>query len=273
VVDVPRDLLLCLSTKGITGVDKSIRWPTRLGGKGILAMRKICFLSTVRFEYYFSSLPSSYNIFALEFPIYLPCLTKFEPNSLINKFTPEGTAQDTSLLLTHLSSYLPTQLPIPRQNLVLGISLGGHSVWHALLSDPRITTGVVIIGCPDFTRLMCQRAEKSRLKTWGPNFIGSPDFPPALVDAIASSDPAGLLLPSELKAPRSVVEGDSLDPSPSAQAHTAKLLDGLLKNKNILNLSGGADKLVPYSMSETFLKFLKRAIGPGGWWKDNGLVR
>lgn len=119
---------------------------------------------------------------------------------------------------------------------------------------------------------MCQRAEKSRLKTWGPSFIGSPDFPPALVNAIAVSDPAGLLLPGELKALRVVAAGESLDPSPSVKAHTAKVLDGILKNKNILNLSGGADKLVPYSVSETFLRFLKGAVHPGGWWKDNGLV-
>lgn len=119
---------------------------------------------------------------------------------------------------------------------------------------------------------MCQRAEKSRLKSWGPNFIGSPDFPPALVDAVGVSDPAGLLLPNELKAPRSVGAAESLDPTLSAQVQTAKVLDGSLKNKTILNLSGGADKLVPYAMSETFLRFLKRAIGPGGWWKDNGLV-
>ncbi|KAF2435400.1 hypothetical protein EJ08DRAFT_604289 [Tothia fuscella] len=184
----------------------------------------------------------------------------------------QGTAQDTSLLLTHLPSYLPHHLPIPRQNLALGISLGGHSVWHCLLSDPRITTGVVIIGCPDFTRLMCQRAEKSRLKTWGSNFIGSPDFPPALVNAIVVSDPAGLLLPFEYKAPRNLQADEILEPTSNAKAQHAKVLDVTLKNKNILNLSGGADKLVPYSMSEPFLRFLKRAISPEGWWGDNGLV-
>jgi hypothetical protein len=40
-----------------------------------------------------------------------------------------------------------------------------------------------------------------------------------------------------------------------------------------MNLSGGADKLVPYAQSETFMKFLKGAIDPEhGWWKNNGVV-
>jgi hypothetical protein len=155
---------------------------------------------------------------------------------------------------------------------VLGVSLGGHSVWHCLLSDPRIQTGVVIIGCPDFTRLMCQRAEKSRLKTWGPSFIGSTDFPPALVQAISQYDPAGFLLPSNLKAPVSLTAGQSLDPSAAAQEQILQVLNKNLAHKVIFNLSGGSDKLVPYACSAPFLSYLKRAISPEGWWKDNGLV-
>jgi hypothetical protein len=119
---------------------------------------------------------------------------------------------------------------------------------------------------------MCQRAEKSKLKTWGPSFVGSTDFPPALVQAISEYDPAGLLLPTNLKAPQPISAGQSLDPSPGVQKQTSEVLDKILAQKVILNLSGGADKLVPYSCSAPFLSFLKRAIGPEGWWKDNGLV-
>jgi hypothetical protein len=119
---------------------------------------------------------------------------------------------------------------------------------------------------------MCQRAEKSKLKTWGPSFIGSPDFPPALVQAVSEYDPAGLLLPAELKAPQSISTGQNLHPSPSAQMQTSQLLDKILAHKVILNMSGGADKLVPYACSAPFLSFLKRAISPEGWWKDNDLI-
>lgn len=181
-----------------------------------------------------------------------------------------GTAMDTSLLLTHLPSYLPSHLPEPSEHLVLGISLGGHAAWHCLLQEPRITTGVVIIGCPDFTRLMLQRAEKSRLKTFGPDFIGSSDFPPALVQAVRQTDPAGLLLPEEMKAPAQVTD---VVPFNVARDHISNVLKFTLENKRIMNLSGGADKLVPYAQSETFMDFLKAAIDPKeGWWKNNGVV-
>lgn len=35
-------------------------------------------------------------------------------------------------------------------NMVLGISLGGHSAWQLLFADPRVTAGVIVIGCPDY---------------------------------------------------------------------------------------------------------------------------
>lgn len=36
--------------------------------------------------------------------------------------------------------------------MVLGISLGGHAAWQIFFSEPRVTTVVVIIGCPDYMR-------------------------------------------------------------------------------------------------------------------------
>jgi dienelactone hydrolase len=32
----------------------------------------------------------------------------------------------------------------------MGVSLGGHAAWQVLFNDPRVTAGVVIIGCPDY---------------------------------------------------------------------------------------------------------------------------
>lgn len=183
----------------------------------------------------------------------------------------QGTSQDCSLLLTHISSYLPQSLPQPSSHVVLGISLGGHAAWHSLLHDPRLTAGVVIIGCPDFQRLMLQRAEKSRRKTFGPAFLGSSDYPAALIAAVDNSDPAGLFLPKEWKGPNVVSAGiASIVPTASVQASTASILNSTLQNKRILLQSGGADKLVPYACGEPFLRFLKTATG--SWWKNNGLV-
>ncbi len=36
------------------------------------------------------------------------------------------------------------------QHLALGVSLGGHSVWQLMFADPRVTAGVVVVGCPDY---------------------------------------------------------------------------------------------------------------------------
>jgi dienelactone hydrolase len=36
------------------------------------------------------------------------------------------------------------------QHLALGVSLGGHSVWQLMFAEPRVTAGVVVIGCPDY---------------------------------------------------------------------------------------------------------------------------
>ena len=63
-----------------------------------------------------------------------------------------GTAVDTSLLIDHLGSYILNgpRDPSITQHLVMGISLGGHSAWQVLFNEPRVTAGIVIIGCPDY---------------------------------------------------------------------------------------------------------------------------
>ncbi|OCK77937.1 hypothetical protein K432DRAFT_384272 [Lepidopterella palustris CBS 459.81] len=170
-----------------------------------------------------------------------------------------GTASDTSLLLSYLPSYIfgtatPHRLT---QHFVLGVSLGGHAAWHCILQDPRITSAVVVIGCPDYTRLMTDRAALSKLETWtstsppGSTFLGSDDFPRALIDAVAKYDPAGLLLPG-------ISDGET--PSPVALQRFKHLVQQHLGGKRILNLCGGVDKLVPYAAGEPFLKVLKKTI-------------
>ncbi|KAH8710155.1 Alpha/Beta hydrolase protein [Phaeosphaeriaceae sp. PMI808] len=180
-----------------------------------------------------------------------------------------GTAADTSHLINHLESYIFTAPISPKitTHLALGVSLGGHATWHCLLADPRITAGVVGIGCPDYTRLMTDRARLSKRKTYtdttppGVKFLGSPDFPQALQDVIAQFDPTGLLLP-DCFSPL----GQDPQPSQAALERFRRLTRERLQGKRILNLSGKADKLVPYAAGEPFLKVLKQVLN-----EDKGL--
>jgi hypothetical protein len=78
--------------------------------------------------------------------------------------TVSGTVMDTIHLLDLLEGYLFPRADHTGQgrhidsNLVLGVSLGGHCAWQLLFSEPRITAGVVVIGCPDY---MSKRHEMS----------------------------------------------------------------------------------------------------------------
>ncbi|KAI0386934.1 hypothetical protein F5Y04DRAFT_73898 [Hypomontagnella monticulosa] len=150
-------------------------------------------------------------------------------------------------------------------NLVLGVSLGGHSAWQLLFADPRVTAGVIVIGCPDYKYLMKDRARLSKLQTYvhsdaGSSFIGSKDFPEALIDACKKYDPKGILFgPGDIP---SVLADDE-------QATLRTLLDSKVAGKRFQVLSGGADKLVPYRASELFVKFFHTAAN--GWYKDGGV--
>ena len=127
---------------------------------------------------------------------------------------------------------------------------------------------------------MSHRASKSKLADWnntkGAKFLGSPSFPPALVEAVATSDPAGLLLPDGSKAhdlpPFEKPSMEILIPKLSERRVVQIKLQRTLKGKTILNLSGGSDKMVPYASSVPFLSFLKAAVdGETGWWKGSGV--
>ncbi|KKK15644.1 hypothetical protein ARAM_000650 [Aspergillus rambellii] len=194
----------------------------------------------------------------------------------------QGTARDVSLLIDYLPSYIfPQSNRRVSENLVLGISLGGHAAWSCILHEPRITTGVVIIGCPDYVNLMADRARLSKLSTWttpagagaGATFLGSQDFPASLLETVARYDPASLFLSYlDLGGPEAqpIRATDALpEPTEAQKAALRPLFARCLAGKKILNLSGGLDKLVPYHKGEAFLEWLKRAVAPGeGWFAD-----
>ncbi|KAI5257984.1 hypothetical protein E4T42_00776 [Aureobasidium subglaciale] len=178
----------------------------------------------------------------------------------------DGTAQDTSMLIDFLSSYVfPDSSRSITKHLVLGISLGGHSTWQCILHDPRITTAVVVIGCPDYKFLMTDRAKKSKLSTWtsseGKAFLGSTDYPQGLCDATDRWDPKSFLV------------GDKLQPTDDQKKTLRPLIKEKLGGKHILCLSGGKDKLVPYTCSAPFLDWMKSGLDKkDGWFSDQGIV-
>lgn len=111
---------------------------------------------------------------------------------------------------------------------------------------------------------MSDRARLSKLATYtspdGANFLGSKDFPKALVASAEKWDPKGILFGTSEINP---------DPSHSEQALLREILDTRIKDKRVLVCSGRDDKLVPYHCSEPFLQFLKNAAS--GWYKDGNL--
>ena len=143
------------------------------------------------------------------------------------------------------------------------------------MHNPRITTAVVIIGCPDYIRLMSDRARLSKLATWtestdpGSSFLGSTDFPKGLVEAVERYDPAGLLLGEIASRNDDVYDRD---PTVSEQKWLLPLMKSSLQGKRILNMAGGADKLVPYKCGEPFLRWLKTATASNGWFSEGGVI-
>lgn len=184
-----------------------------------------------------------------------------------------GTAQDLSLLITQLPSYIPFKL---HSHICGGVSLGGHATWVALMSEPRITAGMIIIGCPDYIRLMTDRAIRSKIPSTmtsdppGRDFLGSSDFPQSLIAAVEQYDPAGILM-GELDVYSAAA--DYLSPPEESEVKRLRpIVDRTLKGKKIICLSGGKDKLVPYAQGEVFLTWLKKAIDPKtGWCGDKGI--
>ena len=180
----------------------------------------------------------------------------------------QGTAADVSQLIDYVPAYVfPGHERSITSNFVLGVSLGGHAAWHCILHDERISTAVIVVGCADYRRLMQQRAEATKLDTWikssrpGAEFVGSNDYPRALVDAVDKYDPAGLLMGEMAETSDNLAKA----PSDRERKRLMPLMRDHLAGKRILNQAGGQDKLVPYTCSAPFLQWLKQAISPQGW--------
>ncbi len=159
--------------------------------------------------------------------------------------------------------------------MVCGISLGGHAAWQCLIHDPRVTNAIIIIGCPDYVTLMSDRARLSKLSTWknrsppGSDFLGSVDFPTGLLEAVKKYDPAGLFLGESSSLNDGIY---NREPSEEEKGRLLPLMRSSLQGKRILNLAGGADKLVPYKCGEPFLKWLKKSTATEGWFGNGNFT-
>ena len=181
----------------------------------------------------------------------------------------QGTAADCSQLISYLQAYaFPKDERSLTAHYVLGVSLGAHAAWHVILHDERVSSAVIVVGCADYRRLMTQRAETSKLEAWttsspsGAAFVGSDAFPRSLVQAVEVYDPAGLLMEEMGETSDDIMR----EPSEREKKRLLPLMRHHIAGKRILNQSGGKDYLVPYSCSETFLNWLKKAISPTGWY-------
>lgn len=195
------------------------------------------------------------------------------PTHAIDMFsTYSGSAHDLSFLITQLQPYLPFKI---HDHICAGLSLGGHATWVVLMIEPRVRAGMVVVGCPDYTRLMKDRAIRQKVPSTmttdppGKEFLGSNDFPQSLIAMVEENDPAGILL-SELD----VYSADDHKhfPSQSEIERLKPIIQRTLGGKKILCLSGGKDRLVPYAQGEPFMSWLKRGIDKeNGWARDQGI--
>lgn len=193
----------------------------------------------------------------------------------------EGTAQDVSLLIDILPAYaFPRSDKQVTTNMVLGVSLGGHASWSCILHDSRVTMAAIIIGTPDYGNLMADRARLSKLQTWiastppGSEFLGSESFPPSLLQWLKRKDPAEMLL-SHLSHPGAKLPARAAslpDPTESEKNIIAPIIRRCLSGKQLILISGGSDKLVPYAKGAPFLEWLKGGLSPNGWCSDVDVV-
>ncbi|KAK4122293.1 hypothetical protein N657DRAFT_646976 [Parathielavia appendiculata] len=181
----------------------------------------------------------------------------------------QGMVADQRVLLDLVEAYLFHDANGKRkidQHLALGVSLGGHSVWQLMFADPRVTAGVVVIGCPDFMNLLSDRARLSRLSTYseqddGASFLGSRDFPPSLVETCKKLDPKAIFFGTSA-VPETKTTG-------TADEGARQIFRDRLRGKKFLLCSGADDKLVPYSRcSEPFLQWFKQAAAT---WAEEGV--
>ena len=177
---------------------------------------------------------------------------------------------DTSHLMNHIAAYLfPSSERRIGTNLVCGVSLGGHAAWQCLFQDSRVQAAIPIIGCPDYKRLMSDRARLSRLQTAGPDFLGSKDFPRSLCDVVRHSDPAGIVTQDLWSSTSWDDDFWAREPTSEEEKIVHPRIFSSLSGKHLLNMSGADDKLVPYRCSKPFVDWLKNATAPGKWFSND----
>lgn len=128
-----------------------------------------------------------------------------------------GTACDASYLLETAEANIGVKVDAW---LISGVSLGGHATLLALARDARFKVGLPIIGCADFAELMRGRWNTTK-----------PEKRPA--------EPMSALLAATVQ---------KLDPINNL---------AMFKDRPLLFVAGGKDKLVPHVASQRFLDAMK----------------
>lgn len=120
---------------------------------------------------------------------------------------------------------------------------------------------MVVVGMPDYLALMTDRARLSKLSTWlqpsdkpGSKFLGSRHFPTSLVEIVRKRDPTAFLRQGMMMIPVDSLPADDYE----YERRDVEIINRHLGGKRILCLSGKADKLVPYRLTESFVSWLKR---------------
>ena len=141
------------------------------------------------------------------------------------------------------------------------------------MQEPRVSAAISIIGCPDYVELMSDRARLTKLPSFiqshpaGASFIGSKDFPIALMNAVEKYDPARRIFKSTPSS--DVSDFFKREPSLQEQDSLRSFMHQAFCGKRLLNMSGGSDQLVPYKCSDPFLRWVERVLGPGGPFSEN----
>jgi hypothetical protein len=115
--------------------------------------------------------------------------------------------------------------------------------------------------------MMADRARLSKLSTYVTSddgklaFVGSSDFPPALIESCNKYDPRAILFGTS-KVPTAEL-------SEPEQRRLGMILDQRIQGKKFLLCSGGDDKLVPYRCSKPFVDWFKHATST--WYKHGNV--
>ena len=95
------------------------------------------------------------------------------------------------------------------------------------------------------------------------------DFPAGLLEAVEKYDPTRFLL-GELSSGNNGFY--DRQPSENEKKRLLPLMKSSFQGKRILNLAGGADKLVPYRCGEQILRWLKKSTAKEGWFGDGNVT-